>query len=168
MSFKLGDKVRIISNSNHSLNCVGDIGTLVKGCSLEFAVDTGDGRSITCCNTQPRDMVLHTTTIRFQDLKENIVYSCVVGGAIDHGYEYELRKGRVYNLSKSRYSTMPFNTKTYFTELDTFRPEQFKLGTLEYAVKLRRASIIIGCQTIALSDVETFCNKMEEKYGFKA
>lgn len=63
---------------------------------------------------------------------------------------------------------MPFNTKTYFTELDTFRPEQFKLGTLEYAVKLRRASIIIGCQTIALSDVETFCNKMEEKYGFKA
>lgn len=175
MSFKIGDIVKPKSGNNgYTLTTETNeyVGEVVKmsNCEEYITLKQLEGIDMHSRNYEVRatHFFLVKSTIRFQDLKEGSIYSCMVGGAKDHGYEYELRKGRVYNLSKSKYSTMPFNTKTYFTELNTFRPVKFELDSLEYSITLHRDRVVIGCQTLTLSDVEVFCKEVEEKYDFKA
>lgn len=61
--FKIGDKVRIIGNSNNSQNEIGDVGVITDKSSLVFSnnyllyvVDTGKGKNLELCHTRSYDM----------------------------------------------------------------------------------------------------------------
>ena len=164
----IGLKVRIIGNSNQSANKVGDIGVITSVGRTSSQVDTGDGRNLRKCNTRVRDMEIYAEA-SFLDLKEGIRYRALLGGSKDHGYDYELRKGRLYNLSKGKYSTLTFNLATKFQEvIAPFEEESFDLDTLDQTIKLSRTSVEVGCQTISIDDIKILCKKMEEKYGLEA
>lgn len=87
----------------------------------------------------------------FSDLKEGVQYRMLHGGERDHGYDYELRDGSLYNISRGRTSSVPFNLKTKFSAIET--PYTFKVDSLEFPVECFSDKIVVGCQTLSIDDV---------------
>ena len=100
---------------------------------------------------------------QFHELEEGKVYRLLHGGERDHGYNYELRNGVLYNKDGRRNSSVPFNNKVRFIEHII---EHFNLDSLEYVVEMMPRFAKIGCQTVLKKDLRKFYHKLGEFYGF--
>lgn len=88
--------------------------------------------------------------LSFEQLQDDgTLYRLLHGGEKDHGYNYSLRDGRLYNETMRRYSNVPFNAKIKFVKSD----EKIKnYESLEYDVEFHSNGVKVGCQNITRND----------------
>lgn len=98
---------------------------------------------------------------QFHELEEGKFYRILHGGDVDHGYDYQLIKGVLRNVSKNRASSVPFNTSTRFLETTQ---SLFKFDSLDHDVVFQDGGIKVGCQNLSIKDAKEIAFQILDRY----
>ena len=89
--------------------------------------------------------------LEFSQLENGKVYRMLHGGEKDHGYNYILKDGILFNQNKRKPSSVPFNMKTRFIETEN---KFLKLESLDYEIEFHSRGLKIGCQNLSVEDAK--------------
>jgi hypothetical protein len=102
--------------------------------------------------------------LTFDQLQEGVCYRLLHGGEKDHGYNYVLKNGVLFNQNKGKNSSIPFNTKTRFIET---KNKFLTLPSLdnEYIIEFHSKGAKVGCQNISIEDLKELAAQIFVRYN---
>jgi len=102
------------------------------------------------------------SNIQFHELKKDTQYKMYFGDRT-HNYVYEMRNGRLYNISNSKFSDVAYSNAIRFKELET--PKKMKYKSLEFNIEYFKNECIIGCQTVSKADMIAIAEDICEQFN---
>ena len=99
--------------------------------------------------------------LTFDQLEEGIRYRMLHGGQRDHGYNYQLQNGVLYNMNKGKPSSVPFNMNVRFIETGN---KFLKLDSLNYEIEFHTRGLKIGCQQLSIEDAKEIAAQILVRY----
>ena len=90
-----------------------------------------------------------TNFLNFDQLKNGVIYRMLFHGKKDHGYSYRLESGRLYNITKNRFSSIGFNKNVQFIDESK---KFYRVDSLEFPIEFHSRGIKIGCQNVTNDD----------------
>lgn len=99
--------------------------------------------------------------LQFHNLEENKNYRVLHNGEKDHGYNYTLKNGLLFNLSKGKNSSLGFNKNIRFIETEH---KFLRLESLDYEVEFHSRGAKIGCQNVSIDDLKEIAVQILVRY----
>jgi hypothetical protein len=99
--------------------------------------------------------------LQFSELKEGKLYRLLHGGQKDHGYNYILKNGKLFNRTKNRDSSLSFNQSIRFIETEN---KFLNLDSLDYEVEFHSKGMKVGCQNLVIDDALILANEIINRY----
>ena len=87
--------------------------------------------------------------LTFDQLERGKFYRALHGGERDHGYNYTLNEGKLWNATKGKKSSLEYDKSLKFVAtLDKFK----RYDSLNFPVELTTKGVVVGCQTVDVDD----------------
>ena len=99
--------------------------------------------------------------LQFHELEENTFYRVLHAGQRDHGYNYKLVNGQLFNHTKNKLSSLGFNKSIRFISTDL---KIMSFPSLDHDIEFHSRGLKIGCQDLSIIDAKEIAYQILDRY----